>query len=377
MTSVKDQIAEINQKPRSFITVLAEPTTACNLGCEYCYKGRNKNKIFMSKETTERMLSEVIYYNEGKKLPSSFVWHGGEPTIMGSAYYKGVYKYIKELECTEPINHTVQTNGTLLADELIDPFVENGTSISVSLDGPEYYHNKMRPYLDGKPTYNQIMENLSKAKQKGLQIGILMSISNENLHWIKDMFQYCRENKFTFGLNPITDDLHADHKSMVKPENYLAACLEAFDLWFYQKEYSIQANPGWGVTSLLLSKGDLSDCSMSENCQMHFISIGPEGDVYPCNRFYGIEQYKFGNINEASLKDILVCNKRKYLLDRCSEKIEACKSCSIAKYCNGGCFHHAVVHNGSIYSQDHLCIVYRGLVDHAAKRLNNELKGGK
>lgn len=373
MTKPKNFSVKKKRKPRRFITVLAEPASTCNLGCEYCYKGRKKNQIFMSKETTEKMLSEVIYYNESKKLPSLFVWHGGEPTIMGAEYYKGVLNYIKGLKCSQPVNHTVQTNGTLLTDNLIDLFVENNISISVSLDGPEKYHNKMRPYLNGKPTYKKIMEGLTKSKEKGLKVGILMSISNDNLHWVKDMFNFCRENKFAFGLNPVTDDLHSDHKSMVKPENYLKACLEAFDLWFFQKDYAIQANPGWGVTSLLLSKGDFSDCSMSENCQMYFVSIGPEGDVYPCNRFYGVQEYKYGNIHENSFKEIMNCDKRRHLLERCSNKIEKCKTCSIEKYCNGGCLHHAAVHNRSLYSQDHLCIVYQGLINHAVERLNHEL----
>jgi uncharacterized protein len=359
--------------PKNFITVLAEPTSYCNMDCVYCYKGHNKKKFHMSQATTEKMLSEIIRYNEERGLPSAFVWHGGEPTLRGVEFYQHVYSFIASLGCRYPVSHTVQTNGTLLTTELIDLFMKNETSISVSLDGPEAYHDNMRPFIGGKPTHAIILNNIEKAKKAGLEIGVLMSVSNENMGSIRGMFDYCRENRFTFGLNPLTDDLHSTHASMVTPENYLTACIEVFDLWFFQKDYAVQVNPGWGVTSMLLSKGYLSDCNMSENCQMHFISIGPEGDVYPCNRFYGFDEYKYGNINESSVEEIMNCDRRKELQSRCSSRIEKCMDCSIANYCNGGCVHHAIVHNKSTFSNDHLCTVYRGLISHAIRRLNQNL----
>jgi uncharacterized protein len=358
---------------KNVLTVLVEPTSYCNLDCVYCYKGKEKKKLRMSQATTEKMLSEVIRYNEKQELPSSFVWHGGEPTLRGVTYYKHVFDYIKSLDCNYPVSHTVQSNGTVLNDKLIELFAKTNTSISFSLDGPSNYHDKMRPFIGGKGTHSLILDSIQRSKNAGLEIGILMSISNENLIYIKDMFGYCRENKFTFGLNPLTDDLHSSHASMVTPENYLKACIEVFDLWFFQENYAIQVNPGWGVSNLLLSKGDLSDCSMSENCQNHFISIGPEGDVYPCNRFYGIHKYKYGNINDNSILDIMNCDNRTELLSRCSSKIKKCLDCSIAKYCNGGCVHHAIVHNKSVFANDHLCVVYCGLINHAIKRLNQHL----
>jgi len=359
--------------PKNFITVLAEPTSYCNMDCVYCYKGNKKKKLHMSQATTEKMLSGIIRYNEKRGLPSSFVWHGGEPTLRGVEFYQHVYDFVKSLDCLYPVSHTVQTNGTLLDAELIDLYVSNNTSISISLDGPASYHDNMRPFIDGKPTHSLILNNIEMAKNAGLKIGILMSISNENIEAIKDMFDYCRENRYTFGLNPLTDDLHSSHASMVTPENYLNACIEVFDLWFFQKDFAIQVNPGWGVASMLLSKGYLSDCNMSENCQMHFISIGPEGDVYPCNRFYGINKFKYGNINQEPIETILNSDKRKTMQSRCASKIDKCNECSISKYCNGGCVHHAIVHNKFAFSNDHLCVVYRGLVTHAIKRLNQHL----
>lgn len=354
------------------LTILLEPTSACNLDCSYCYKGRKQPK-FMSVEILKSILSKIITHNNNNGLFSSFVWHGGEPTLLGIKFYESAFKISNGLEDKYPISHTVQTNGTLLTDELLDLFSQNNVSISVSLDGPKKYHDKLRPMKNNNSSYDKIIDGLQRAKAKKIDVGILMSITNDNLVYVKEIFEYCRSNKFTFGINPITSDLHSQHTTEVTPDNYLQICLELFDLWFYQKDYSIQVNPGFGISRLILSQNRLSDCSNCENCQNHFLSIGPEGDVYPCNRFYGVEEYKLGNLLKEEIISILSNSKRQYLLSRTATKIKKCLNCSIAQYCNGGCMHHALVHNGSLYSSDHLCEVYRGLIDHAINRLHSEL----
>ena len=358
---------------RHSLSVLIEPTSGCNLECEYCYKGKKIDRR-MSFSTFQVVAQKLINYCRKENRPLLWVWHGGEPTLLGVDFYRHAFQYCSELNKEHRSSHILQTNGTLLVDSLLDLFVKYTVSIGVSLDGPEQYHDQMRPMRNGEGTYASVIDGIMRAKEKGIDVGILMSITKKNAGFIKEMFQFCRKNRFTFGLNPISADLHSPHADIeISPDEYLSACKEAYDLWFYQQEYSIQVNPGFGVTRLLLSKTRLSECSLSENCQEHFISIGPEGDIYPCNRFYGLSEFKFGNIRYDSVEDILNGEKRCYMLKRRFSTIEKCRECEIGNYCNGGCMHHALVHNGNLYSPDHLCKVYKGLVEHALIRLNEAL----
>lgn len=368
-----DREAALCKMRHSNLTVLVEPTSSCNLDCTYCYKG-DKPAHFMSVELMQTMFRKILSYNKTRETYCSFVWHGGEPSLVGAKFYRRVFKFLETQELDRPISHTMQTNGTLLTDDLLDIFAEHKISIGVSLDGPEEYHNSIRPFRKGRPSYETILAGLDRAKVRGIDIGILMSITNDNIKHIREMFEFCRSNNFTFGLNPVSADLHSVHNGIeVSPENYLRACIEAFDLWFYQKDFSIQVNPGFGITRLILSQTKLSDCFMSENCQMHFISVGPEGDIYPCNRFYGLTPYKMGNIMNDDLGEVLNSDKHLHFLTRSAEEIDLCRICTIKQYCNGGCMHHAVVHHGSLYSPDHLCLVYKGLFNHAVTKLSEHL----
>lgn len=367
------RVSEAKNDAHSSLSVLIEPTSSCNLECRYCYKG-NKQHIFMTRETFELAAQKVISYCRDHERPLLFVWHGGEPTMAGAEFYQRSFQYCADHGNGHKIAHTLQTNGTLLTDDLLDTFVAHKVSIGVSLDGPADYHDTMRPMRGGGATHDRIIDGILRARARGVEVGVLMSITKHNIGNISNMFRFCQEHKLTFGLNPISNDLHSRHDDIeISPAEYLKACIEAYDLWFYQSENPIQVNPGYGVTRLLLSKNRLSDCTMSENCQMHFISIGPEGDVYPCNRFYGLNDYRLGNIVNDHLENIMTSERRRYLADRRPDKIEQCRDCSIAEYCNGGCMHHAVVHNGALYSPDHLCTVYKGLVKHALKRIDESL----
>jgi sulfatase maturation enzyme AslB (radical SAM superfamily) len=51
--------------------------------------------------------------------------------------------------------------------------------------------------------------------------------------------------------------------------------------------------------------GTSRTCSFGKSCTSRFISIDPEGDVYPCGRFSGVKDICLGNINEESLIKIL------------------------------------------------------------------------
>ena len=355
------------------INVLIQPTDKCNLDCPYCYKGDKANNM-MTENLMFKILEESIHYNTKRNNPTLFIWHGGEPSIMPTEFYRQAFDYTSSIRQEQKISHTIQSNGFKLREDFLNLCAQNNISISISLDGPSNYHDNVRFTKDRKGSHESILKNIEKAKSKGIELGILMSITNDNLKYIKEMFTYCKENGFSFGINPITSDLFSKHEGLeVSIDKYLQACIEVFDLWFNQKDNLIRANPGFGITQLILSQNRISDCFLSENCQMTFISIDPNGNIYPCNRFDNNEDYKFGNINENNLEEIMTSPIRHRLLRRNGNNITKCLNCEIRKFCNGGCMHHAISHYNSLASPDHLCDVYIGLVNHALLQLNNSL----
>ncbi|MBI4679625.1 MAG: radical SAM protein [Nitrospirae bacterium] len=189
------------------LSVLIEPTSDCNLDCRYCYKGEKNGKT-MSVAVFEAAAQKIIAYCHEHNRPLLFVWHGGEPTLAGADFYRHAFRYCAGHDNSHKIGHTLHTNGTLLSDDLLTLLAEYKVSIGISLDGPAHHHDNMRPSRNGGATHDKVIDGIQRARANGIDVGVLMSITNNNAVYINEMFQFCRENRLTFGLNPISADLH-------------------------------------------------------------------------------------------------------------------------------------------------------------------------
>lgn len=362
----------VEQVGSNILNVIIEPTSACNMQCVYCFKGEKK-KIILNFDLLKEVLRQVLSYVEERGLACEFIWHGGEPTLMGYNYLKEAIYFIEDSKRKSAITYSLQTNGILLTDNMLDLFAKYGFYLGISLDSttPDY-HEKMRPRINGKQSHAIIVDGIDRAKAKGIDVGVLMALTEENASNAVDMFKFCQRRGIGLGLNPVSADSHAAHLDIeLSPETYLKVCIDLFDLWLKQSKTPIRFNPAFGIIETLLKKSN--PISHEKNCQMSYVSIGPDGDIYPCNRFYGIKEYKFGSILNG-FENAMNSDVRKNLLNRKTANIEKCRQCSISQYCDGGCMHHAASHYGTILAADHLCKVYHGLIDHAIKRLSEIVK---
>jgi uncharacterized protein len=114
-------------------------------------------------------------------------------------------------------------------------------------------------------------------------------------------------------------------------------------------------------------------CNYNQTCQDTFISLAPNGDVYPCGRFDGLTEYKLGNINNHKIEDIMDNPIRTILQKRHQHLDSSCSSCNISDICNGGCMHNAYL-DGNIMNKDPLCVSNKMLFGTIAKNLTEYVK---
>ena len=108
--------------PRPF-HVLAKPTGAiCNLDCEYCFFLSKEalypgDRFRMADELLETYIRQLIEAH-GDAPEVTIAWQGGEPTLMGVDFFRRAIELASEYARPgQRIEHTIQTNGTLLDDE--------------------------------------------------------------------------------------------------------------------------------------------------------------------------------------------------------------------------------------------------------------------
>lgn len=72
---------------RDYLAVIVQTSTDCNLNCGYCYA--KAAKIRDCTMSAKQLLSLINNCANGYRKVS-FCWHGGEPLLIGLAFYQDV-----------------------------------------------------------------------------------------------------------------------------------------------------------------------------------------------------------------------------------------------------------------------------------------------
>jgi len=153
-------------------TPLAPPTThalslavaqKCNLGCTYCYAqqgefgGAAKNMALADAERAVDLLVDGA--PPGARLNLAFL--GGEPLVNRPVVQAATRRAVERAERRGvAITFSITTNGTLLTEADADFFETHGFAVTVSLDGPRAAHDALRPYKNGRGSFDTAMRRL-------------------------------------------------------------------------------------------------------------------------------------------------------------------------------------------------------------------------
>lgn len=121
--------------------VMAKPTgPVCNWSCEYCFY-LEKEKLYPSRDKAWKMSLETLeaYIRQTIEAQASgvvhFAWQGGEPTMMGLAFFEHAMALCKRYGKGKEIHHAFQTNGILIDEKWCAFFKQNNVLVGISIDG--------------------------------------------------------------------------------------------------------------------------------------------------------------------------------------------------------------------------------------------------
>lgn len=171
-------------------TVLIKVASRCNLDCSYCYIYHMGDEAWrtmpkrMDPGLGDTIASELAELMAAQGRPFSVVLHGGEPLLLGA---DGLHRFLRSLRAALPgkCGISIQTNGVLLSEAVIDMLAEYDVTVSVSLDGPADVHDRNRVDIKGRPTHGAVMQGLAKltSHQSGRRLfsGVLAVVDPASL----------------------------------------------------------------------------------------------------------------------------------------------------------------------------------------------------
>jgi uncharacterized protein len=333
--------------------VLAKPTGAiCNLGCEYCY--------FLAKEAfypgsrfrmADALLESYIrQYIEAQRTDLvTLGWQGGEPTLMGLDFFERSVAYArKHARPGMRIEHSIQTNGTLLDDAWCAFFREHGFLVGLSLDGPRELHDIYRLDKGGAPTFDKVMRGARLLEKHGVEFNILVTVNAANADHPLEVYRFVRDELGTQWVQfiPIVERINADGRTLVQegetvtarsvgPEQWGRFLNAVFDEWLRRDVGAMYVSMFEAALASWLGLPPAM-CVFAETCG-NALAIEHNGDVYACDHFVE-PRYLLGNIQERHLVELVASEKQRAFGVAKRETLPRyCRDCAVRFACHGEC----------------------------------------
>ena len=352
-----------NQIPQHYhkdrITVVVRPTERCNVGCVYCSSYKSNAKPVMDLSMVEKLFQQLFSYAEQAQIDHLiFLWHGGEPLLMGKQFYEHAWAMGQSNNGLH-INHLIQTNLILVNSEWLQLFKHYNVGLGTSADPID----GIRIFKDGRQQYRDWLEKLLLVCESNQNVGIVFTATSKHLGRAEEIYGFFKNlqslGRSTIGIkiNPLYTAGKAALESCadlaVKPEAYGRFLADLWQLWDNDdRPFPISPFRDW-------LEPDRLACEFSGRCQEHFLSIDGTGDIFNCARFAD-SGLRFGNILDEPLEQILLNAERLKLNTR--EKLlrgSECKDCDIWDYCHGGCPYFAEIYRGDSARASGFCGAYR------------------
>lgn len=323
--------------------VIFRPTNSCNLRCTYCYDKNNHNEsdiklrekateIFLKQE--DNILKSLSILFKDEKEPH-IIFHGGEPLLIDTKVLDDFCYKLKELF---NITFSIQTNGTLIDDKVIELFKKYNFKVGISLDGCNEYQNASRIFPNGLNSFKTILKKMKMLQENNVKFGLIMSITKAHTNGEKELYDFIGDNNFSCNIRPVFSS-DPDIKVM-SPEEYVNFFMNLFDIWFNDESKKVRTHQILELYQALKNELDPNfyerTCNNSNRCFKDFISLDIFSNLYACNRLYGIDKFYYGNLNSDSID--VINNKIDDLLEERNNSISnSCSNCEIIDKCYGGC----------------------------------------
>lgn len=357
------------QGARAPFHVMAKPIgPLCNLDCKYCFY-LEKEALFPTNErfrmpggVLEAYVRQYIGSQDADEI--NFAWQGGEPTLLGIEFFRGVVELQRKFGGGRRIRNAFQTNGILLDDAWGEFLKANDFLVGLSVDGPARLHDAYRVDKRGGATFERVMRGLEVLRRHGVEFNTLTVVNRVNGGHPLEVYDFLKGIGSTFlQFIPLVErkaDLSAAEAGMglaappdpagaegdnppvtewsVQPTQYGKFLISVFDRWVREDVGRVFVN----VFDAALANwygADAGTCVFTHTCGSA-LAIEHNGDVYPCDH-YVYPRLRLGNVLGGALGDMVNSTAQvKFGLDKRETLPRYCRECDARFACHGECPKH-------------------------------------
>lgn len=343
--------------------VYFNPTERCNLNCTYCYipaDMRRKGEQMTEQQLIAALVRLKAYFNQhmdAERRPK-VIFHGAEPMVNRQAVFAGITAFQDDFQ------FAVQTNATLLDDAAIQFFIKHGLSIGLSLDGPDDEISGLtRRTWNGEGVHDKVVDAMKKLHGYPVY-SVITTVTTENVEELSRMVDLFHQHEVpTCMLNVVRCTLPDSRLVMPTDQQaataFIAALEHSYELFQRTGRKLIIANFANILISILAPTArrlmcDISPCGGGRA----FFALAPNGNLFPCSEFIGLDEFCGGNLFEDDIDKVLQSHPFRKVTERNVDNFSPCNHCAIRHYCGSPCPAEAHEMNGGMKQTGAFCEFY-------------------
>lgn len=323
----------------------------CNMRCRYCFAGTGDfgtGRRTMLDLQTGRQAVEFLLEASGDRHNLDLDFFGGEPLLNWPVVVKLTeYCEQRSKETGKAIRLTITTNALSLDEEKADFINRHFKNCVLSIDGRPQVHNRMRPDVGGRGTYDRIARHIQSfvAMRGDREYFLRGTFTRENLDFDADVCHLARMGDHV-SIEPV---VAPDDTDFCIREQDLPAIEEAYERLARTVLYAEEHRRPFDFFHFNIDlEGGPCLYKRLKGCGVgtEYCAVTPEGDIYPCHQFVGLDQFRLGRVQDRPIQldeSVLEPFRKLLVPDK-----PTCRDCWARYFCGGGCAANAWFSTGRV-----------------------------
>jgi uncharacterized protein len=365
--------------PASFHVLTKPSGPICNLDCAYCFFLSKEalypgDRFRMTDEVLSAYIRQVLESQTGPEV--SIAWQGGEPTLMGVEFFRRALELVEQHRRPgQQIEHTIQTNATLLTDEWCELLAAHRFLVGVSIDGPRAMHDRYRVDKRGAPTFDKVMRGIDLLRAHRVELNVLCTVNAANQDHPLEVYRFFRDELRVrhIQLIPIVERDNATGfqegdqvtDRSVAPAAWGRFLVEMFDEWVRHDVGTVYVSMFDAALASWVG-APAAMCIFGETCG-DAVTLEHNGDLYSCDHFVE-PRYLLGNILDTHMVDLVASpQQRAFGTAKRDTLPQQCLDCDVRFACQGECPKNRFTRTpGGEEGLNYLCAGYLAYFTHIA-----------
>ncbi len=338
---LREAFVEVNRFSTRF-SAMAVMNVDCNLACAYCYEGGMKGKRYMTRETAG-LLADVVerdHISRGKEVEICFT--GGEP-LMSTELVSSLSQRLKRATAAKGTEYSFNlvTNGTLLTSQAVEKLLPLGLKgAKVTLDGPKENHDRFRPFISGKGSFDTIVKNVKEVCDK-VEIQVGGNYTRENYRDFPLLLDYLLGEGITPDKISLVMFVPVTRSGGAFPlPEFNEGCASTDEPWFIEASLFLREE--------ILKRGFHTPRVGPARCMIESCNdlvVNWDGSLFKCPGMLGWKEMAVGDL-ESGISDYTQSHNMDVW------KKDECLDCAYLPLCFGGCRYLTLLRNGRISDVD-------------------------